>query len=184
MTYPSIEYIRGHLRYDDGKLFWIERPRNEFQSDRSWASWNTRYSGKEAGAASTHKKPRCQVMFSGRIVYRYAIVWALHHGEWPGQIDHEDRDQLNDRIDNLRPCNHSQNSGNAGLRSDNTTGVKGVYWNKKARKFQAQISIENQVTYLGIFESIDDARSAYDMAASAHFGDFACTNQGGLSEGT
>ncbi len=46
-------------------------------------------------------------------------------------IDHINLDKLDNRILNLRLADSSKNSCNTGLRSDNTSGVKGVYYNNR-----------------------------------------------------
>jgi len=47
----------------------------------------------------------------------------------------------------------------------NTSGIKGVYWSKRDRRWCAAISIKNKTHYLGSFVSKDDAAEAYRSAA-------------------
>lgn len=80
--------------------------------------------------------------------------------EW----DHADRDRLNNRRNNLRAVTHRVNGRNIGLRSDNTSGVMGVIWDKANGKWRAQL--EQLVggcrrnIYLGSFTSKDSAVAA------------------------
>lgn len=55
------------------------------------------------------------------------------------QVDHKDRDTLNNQRNNLRQATHSQNIVNSKLRSDNTSGHKGISYNKKRGKYSACI---------------------------------------------
>lgn len=90
--------------------------------------------------------------------------------------DHEDLKPLNNQKYNLRICTRRQNQGNIGLRKDNTTGYKGVCWNKVVKKWQAYIYHNKKYKNLGYFVNIEDAARAYDKAAIIHFGEFATLN--------
>lgn len=84
-----------------------------------------------------------------------------------------DRDSLNDRIDNLRVSTHTQNMGNAKLRRDNKSGFKGVSWNKLNNNWVAYITIRGKPVNLGSFNDPAVAHAAYMKAAIEHFGEFA-----------
>ncbi len=98
-------------------------------------------------------------------------------GEWPkDQVDHINQVKDDNRWCNIRECNSSQNKGNELLRADNTSGYKGVVWDKDRNKWRAQISINNKQTNLGRFDCKYEAARAYNEAAIEHFGEFACLN--------
>jgi hypothetical protein len=88
-------------------------------------------------------------------------------------IDHIDGDGLNNRRSNLRYASRVENGQNAKLRSDNTSGFKGVSWDKKARKWRAHIQVNGRLRSLGTFDAPDIAHAAYVKAARESFGDFA-----------
>ena len=62
---------------------------------------------------------------------------------------------------------------NTTLRSYNTSGRKGVCWNKGSGKWQAGIKVRGKSLHLGLFDDIDAAAAAYQQAAAHHFGQFA-----------
>lgn len=92
------------------------------------------------------------------------------------EIDHRDRNGLNNQKGNLRFCTHAQNIHNQGLSRDNTSGYKGVYWSKGDRKWRAQIKFQGKGYRLGYFSCLIKAAKAYDKAARKFHGEFANTN--------
>lgn len=90
--------------------------------------------------------------------------------------DHADGNGLNNQRHNLRAANSSQNSGNMGLPRHNTSGFKGVSWDRSKNKWQANIRIFGRQKNLGRFSSPALAALAYDAAAANHFGKFARLN--------
>ena len=103
-------------------------------------------------------------------VYMHRVICPCH-GDM--EVDHINGDTLDNRRANLRACSHHQNSMNTQMHSDNASGVKGVWFHKKARKWQAGITVNAKSIYLGLFRSKLDASLAYDKAARYFFGEFA-----------
>lgn len=91
-------------------------------------------------------------------------------------IDHKDRDGLNCTDENMRICTHGQNMFNKIKPINNTSGYKGVVWNKQNKKWAAQINAWGKHIHLGYFENILDAALARDAAARELHGEFAYTN--------
>lgn len=93
-----------------------------------------------------------------------------------GEIDHKDRNRLNNQRENLRPATRSQNQANAGLRKDSTSSFKGVSFHVRLNKWQARLQRGKTRLHLGYFSTPEKAAQAYDRAARRHFGEFARTN--------
>ena len=87
-------------------------------------------------------------------------------------IDHINRNPLDNRRENLRICTHQQNSFNRTKNSNNTSGYKCVYFDKRYKKFQAYISIHGKRKSLGYFDSAEKASECYKQAALKHHGEF------------
>jgi hypothetical protein len=92
------------------------------------------------------------------------------------QLDHVDGDGLNNCRGDLRVSTTSQNHANRRRNRNNTSGFKGVTWNKRWKKWVAQIEVAGQNLYLNGFDDPRDAARAYNEAALEHFGEFACLN--------
>jgi len=50
------------------------------------------------------------------------------------------------------------------MQNNNTSGVTGVYWNKRDRKWQAMIKVNNKQIHLGYFEGKTEAITARKIA--------------------
>jgi hypothetical protein len=90
--------------------------------------------------------------------------------------DHWNGNGLDNRRENLRPCNNSQNGANRGKQRNNTSGYKGVFANNGGRQWMAKIEVKLQSRYLGSFSTKEAAARAYDIAAKEAFGEFAVLN--------
>lgn len=93
-------------------------------------------------------------------------------------IDHKNRNKLDNRKDNLRISNHSTNAANMKVRKDNLLGVKGVrkIKTRQGYSFQTRITRNGKVYYLGGHKTISEAAKTYNKAAQQLFGEFALLN--------
>jgi len=92
----------------------------------------------------------------------------------PGEeVDHIHHLTLDNRKSELRLCTGSQNQQNRGAQSNNTSGYKGVCWNKQKQKWMAQICLNGKRKNLGLFATPELAHEAYCKAAYELHGDFA-----------
>lgn len=111
-----------------------------------------------------------------RTVKLHQFLWRRWRRPACPKIDHANRDGLDCRSGNLRAAKTSQNNANVGVRSDNTSGYKGVCWEERAGRWRAKISVERRRISLGYHDDAEAAARAYDAAARQHFGAFAYTN--------
>lgn len=91
-------------------------------------------------------------------------------------IDHINRNSLDNRKCNLRICTHSQNNANAVIRKNNTSGLKGVSWNKYHNCWEAYVHHNFKKIRIGYFKDKIKAGIAFDKKAKQLFGDYALLN--------
>lgn len=101
------------------------------------------------------------------LIHRY-IMDAKNNED----VDHRDRNTLNNRKSNLRKCNTSENISNAGLKTSNKSGHRGVCWSKTENKWIAYIMKNYHHHTLGYFTNIEDAIECRHRAEIRYFGEF------------
>ena len=93
----------------------------------------------------------------------HRVIYKFNNPEWDitytpdNQIDHFNNDKKNNNIENLRIVNSSENA-------QNTLSTKGYYWNKRDKKYYAQIQVNYKLHYLGVYDTEEEAREAYLIA--------------------
>jgi len=92
------------------------------------------------------------------------------------EIDHWDRNKLNNRRANLRAVTHIQNMANQGTRRNSKSGFSGVSWSSRAGKWLARVKLNGQSAHVGYFNNAEEAARAYDSKAKELFGEFARLN--------
>lgn len=128
-------------------------------------------SKKGEAVSCKHNKGYFRVSIDGTRYLLHRLAFLFMEGRMPDEIDHINGDRSDNRWANLRECCSRQNKFNMTSRSK--SGVKGVYWNKEKEKWQAQLSIDGKVKFLGRFKNLDDARDVVIEARNVHHGEFA-----------
>ena len=127
--------------------------------------WYAKVKASGAYAARRARGPRMVC----RTIYMHKEI--LHIGDGL-EVDHADGNTLNNRRANLRPATKSQNQYNQRIRTDNSSGVKGVYWHSQKKMWRAEIKVERCKKHLGFFQSISDAADAYAKASAEFHSEF------------
>lgn len=160
---PSKERLRELFAYDPatGDLRWKSIP----------ANFNRAKVGDLVGTIGAKGY---RVVGIDRVYYlAHRIIWKMVTGEDPtDQIDHEDTGRLNNRWINLRETTNGPNVCNSKLRKDNTSGVKGVCWDKSHNSWAAYIAAGNGHKRIGRFKIKEDAIAARLKAAEELHGQF------------
>lgn len=131
--------------------------------------------GAQLGAAGgLDKRGYLAIRVDGQRYLAHRLAWLYVFGAWPeGDVDHANGDRADNRIENLRLANRSQNKANSKKYDNNSSGFKGVCWRKETGRWRARIGVNGEVLNLGSFDNAEDAYRAYSVAAEQHFGEFA-----------
>lgn len=157
---------------ESGRMTWRARPESDFANRQAWLAWNTKFAGTEAGTVSMHGYRT--VSIAGKKFKVHRIAFKLAYGTEPAVIDHADGDRLNNSISNLREASYSENNCNRSVDGRSGSGVKGVHWHKRAKKWTSQIRKDGVVSYLGLFATVEEAAKARNIAAKKMHGEFSC----------
>ena len=150
------------FRYEDGNLYWRACLSNRIQI------------GAKAGYLTNTGYVRVTVF--GKAYNLHKIIYEMHHGDTDSMVDHRNRIKGDNRIDNLRLATKSQNEANTEKRSSNSSGYKGVYWLKNAKKWRAKIDYNKKQIHIGLFSSKHEAAKAYNKKAEELQGEYAFLN--------
>lgn len=109
-----------------------------------------------------------------RIFYLHRAILEAKKGEY---CDHINGDKLDNRRENLRLCTNAQNVQNRRLGKNNTSGFKGVFWDKVASNWYVQITANRKVFCVGRTETKEEAALLYNKKALEFHGEFALLNK-------
>jgi hypothetical protein len=107
------------------------------------------------------------------MIYLHVLILGKRPGSF---IDHRNGNGLDNRRENLRHVTHCQNLANSPSRPDSSSRYKGVTFDKKTGRWQAQIAVENKRRWLGRYDTELEAAMAYDLAAREFQGEYARPN--------
>ena len=116
------------------------------------------------GLPTTH--PYCRIYIDRRPYYAHRLAWFYVYGEWPeGDLDHENEDKTDNRINNLRPSTDTGSQHNKSMAYNNSkTGVLGVSFHKATGLYRADIKANGTSHTIGYFATIEEAGFAYRKA--------------------
>jgi len=158
------EELKKLVHYDQetGIMLWKSREETCFQLK----AWNIKHAGKRVGVEDTRGHLRTKLRGYKRTYSIHRLAWLYVYGSFPeGQLDHINRIKTDNRIDNLRISDDTLNQHNIEMWSNNTSGVKGVHWDKSNKKWMVKIRWRGERLYLGSFENLEDAKEAYATAS-------------------
>lgn len=149
----------------------IDRADRELVSDESWHCHKP-----HSGSLYVRRSARRNGRKENESLYLHKVL--LGDAADGLDVDHIDRNGLNNSRSNLRVATRSQNLANRGKTRANTSGYKGVF--ARGRRWLAQIKVNGEAIRLGTYETREEAARAYDKGALKFFGEFAYLN---FSEG-
>ena len=97
------------------------------------------------------------ITIDGKAYMEHRLIWMLHNGSFPKELDHINQIKTDNRIENLREVTKQQNQWNTSVRSVSKSGVKNVHWNKKDQRWRVQFRVDGKPKYFGEYKDIDYA---------------------------
>lgn len=113
-----------------------------------------------------HTTGYVRIKLDGKLYEAHRLVWLYMYDIFPEKaIDHKNEIKHDNRIVNLRLATTQENRHNvSNPRTDNTSGFRGVSWDKTTRKWRSQIAINGKVKSIGYFNTASEASEAYFAA--------------------
>jgi len=117
-------------------------------------------------------------MINGKVntIYMHRVIAERMGLDLSHDIDHIDRNSLNNLRGNLRIASRLETCRNKSKQSNNTSGYTGVSFYKPSKKWRAYIVINRKQIHLGYFDNVIHAAKAFNDAAIKYFGKFAVLN--------
>lgn len=154
----TIQLTKGKVALvDDANFEWLNR----------WP-WHCSHYGYAARRMTIAEDP------TRRMVWMHRLIDSTPEGM---MTDHINQDKLDNRRSNLRSCTKQTNAVNSKTRADNTSGYRGVTWDKIRRKWVAQLHVMGKSMNLGGYSDKKQAALAYNQAALNQYGEFANLNE-------
>lgn len=155
------ELLLQEFNYIDGELY---------------HKYDKNYIAKKGVVAGCINQGYRRITLNGKKYLAHRIIFLMIHGRLPKYVDHKDHNSLNNNIDNLRECTFSQNVCNKPKPTNNTSGEKGVYFDKSRNKWRVQMEHLGKQLYFGRYDSFDEACMVAIKKRKELHGNFANNN--------
>ncbi len=147
---PSKQDLQAMFTYDAGLgcLRWKISKQNTNFGDR---------------AGNVRPDGYTRINIGGVLYLAHRLIYQYHKGDLDQytQIDHYDKNPRNNKFDNFRLATQSQNQRNKPVYANSKSGIKGVCWDSKSKKYRASIRVSGKCEHLGLFDNKFDAYEAY-----------------------
>jgi len=155
--------IADCFEYRDGYLYWkgASHPNKQYLLDKP--------------AGSMHKTGYRHITWQGKIQKAHRLIFMLHHGYMPPEVDHINGDRADNRIENLRAANRSENQCNRFALASNTSGYPGVSWHKKSKAWLVRVMKNGKTHMVGYFKDLELAGLVAAEARAKFHGVYAKT---------
>lgn len=158
------EYLKSILEYDlwSGIFKWKISPSKRIRI------------GSIAGRLC---KGYIRIKIDGKEYYAHCLAWLYVYNEYPkypnNEIDHKNTIKSHNWISNLRKANKNQNLHNTNLRITNTSGVKGINWNKEKRKWEVRLGVNGKQKHFGFYDDLEIAKNIITIKRIEYYKEFA-----------
>lgn len=155
------QLIADCFEYKDGYLYWkgVTHPNKQYLLDKP--------------AGSIHKTGYRHITWLGKVQKAHRLIFMLHHGYLPPEIDHINGDRSDNHIENLRAADRSQNQCNRDVLANNTSGYAGVSWHKKSQSWLVRVMKNGKTVVNKYFKDLELAGLVATEARSLYHGAYA-----------
>jgi len=155
------QLIANTFEYRDGFLYWkgVTHPNKAYLRDTP--------------AGSMHKTGYRHIRWMGKAHKSHRLIFMLHHGYLPKEVDHINGDRADNRIENLRAANRSENQCNRPALASNTSGYPGVSWHKKSEAWVVRVMKDGKTRFQMYLKDLELAGLVASEARSIYHGKFA-----------
>jgi hypothetical protein len=157
----TTELVRELIDYDQdtGVFTWRARDRHWFKREQDFKMWNTRFAGSVTGCVHRDATgyPTLAINVLGRTWLAHRLAFIYMGEALPDQVDHLNRDSVDNRWKNLSSSSAKENMKNKSMFRNNTSGVAGVSWHKARGKWEARVHSGGERKSLGYFEDLAKA---------------------------
>ena len=143
------------FKYEDNKMYRLSKKHNK------WTCCND---------VKLDSRGYIRIRINKKLYQLHRIIYKYHNEDWDltysynNEIDHININPLDNKIENLRVVNNSQNLKNRNKFKNCSSKYKGVSWYKPTNKWRADILIDGKRKYLGYFTNEEEAHLAYKKA--------------------
>jgi hypothetical protein len=152
------------FEYRDGYLYWkgVSHPNKQHMMDKP--------------AGSIHKTGYRHITWRGKVHKAHRLIFMLHYGYLPPEVDHINGNRADNRIENLRSATRSENQCNRNALASNTSGYPGVSWHKASKAWLVRVMKNGKSHLIGYFKDLDLAGLVATEARSLYHGAYAKSN--------
>ena len=143
--------INKYLYYKDGFLFWKGLTRRTDLNDKV--------------AGSLSKNGYVQVRINQKLLYAHRVVFFIHYGYWPKEVDHINRNKTDNRVKNLRACTRSNNTRNS--------PSKNFYIDKRNGNYRVRLFFDGKQLSFGSYSEFEFAELVAKEAREKYYGEWA-----------
>ena len=145
---------------------WASNTNEEFYFDLEDYDLISQYTWHVRRKTDNHRKKSLITKKNGKMINFHGLLGFKNY-------DHINRNELDNRKENLRPATIYQNAQNCSISSNNKSGFTGVEWSNKRQRWIAKIHIDRKMKYLGSFVNKEDAVKARLQAEVIYYKEFA-----------
>ncbi len=151
------------------------RSKLDIDPERGLFYWKKGIPGRRAGqvAGCTDSAGYVRIRLANKLHHAHRLMWLYVHGYLPdNHIDHINCDKHDNKISNLRLATRSQNLMNRGKTSRNTSGLKGIYFNKQSSKWRFDLRVDRKLVATYQSKCKADVYLRYIVEVDKHVGSF------------